>query len=627
VTVILSLGDSLKQVWGQSQPKEAVVIAQPGEAATLGVVNQAEAKQMSRGKLAVPIIGEGAKPEDKTLKQVLERASSVPAVAQGRALILYDAVAGSPTEKFGLAYAIMLSNLLGHFNEQVNLLPINRYTAGSVELYQTTFYLGSHYDNRVPAAFLQDVRRTNRTIVWFKNNLWHLAWNASYDFIGRYGFAFVGMRGFDARPSAENPQPGFFDTITYKSLPFVKFYSYDATANVAYADPDIGIASVLDANKARVWLMATNSTTGEMTPYVVRSGQFWYVADLPFSYIGPRDRYVVFCDLLHDILRQPHHENHRALIRLEDVSAKVEPTSFRQLVNYLSNQDIPFSVALIPTYRDAFGVNNHGVPETIELAQAPNLLNAAKYARQRGGSLVMHGHTHQFNALQNPSGLTGTDWEFWDVLNNAPVPGDSQALLLRRIDAGLSALRAQGLLPFAWETPHYQGSPLAYRAAQKRFNVKYERGTYYTADRPKLAEGDYAVPQFFPYLIKEDFYGHRVIPENLGNVVYSQGETTAALRNKATPAPCGQRTSLSQTDSLRLRHNVRRSLVGNHFALYENARYAWVVRDGFASFFFHPYLVRADSGAPALADLKVLVDGIEKLGYKWAAARSLAERD
>ncbi|NOT60886.1 MAG: DUF2334 domain-containing protein [Acidobacteria bacterium] len=519
----------------------------------------------------------------------------------------------------------MLSNLLGHFNAQVNLLPIDRYTAGAVELYQATFYLGSHYDNQIPAAFLQDVRRTNRTVVWFKNNLWQFAWNANYDFVGRYGFTFTGMRGFDARPSAENPQPGFFDTITYKSLPFVKFYSYDAAANVAYADPEMGIAPVLDAAKARVWLTATHSATGETTPYVIRSGQFWYVADIPFSFIGPRDRYVAFCDLLHDMLRQPHRENHRALIRLEDVSAKVEPTSFRQLVNYLSNQDIPFSVALIPTYRDAFGVNNNGAPETIELAQATNLLSAAKYARQRGGSLVMHGHTHQYNSLPNPVGATGTDWEFWDAPNNAPVQGDSQALMLRRIDAGLTALRAQGLLPFAWETPHYQGSPLTYRAAQKRFDVKYERGTYYTADRPKLAEGDYAVPQFFPYLINEDFYGQRVIPENLGNVVYSQGAATAASRNKALPAVCGQRTSLSQTDSLRLSHSVRRSLAGNHFALYENARYAWVVRDGFASFFFHPYLLRADSGVPALADLKVLIDGIEKLGYEWKAASSLTD--
>ena len=34
----------------------------------------------------------------------------------------------------------------------------------------------------------------------------------------------------------------------------------------------------------------SNPKTGEQAPYVVRSGNFWYVADLPFSYIGPRDR-------------------------------------------------------------------------------------------------------------------------------------------------------------------------------------------------------------------------------------------------------------------------------------------------------------------------------------------------
>ena len=37
-----------------------------------------------------------------------------------------------------------------------------------------------------------------------------------------------------------------------------------------------------------------NPKTGETAPYVMRSGNFWYVADLPFSFIGPRDRYLVF---------------------------------------------------------------------------------------------------------------------------------------------------------------------------------------------------------------------------------------------------------------------------------------------------------------------------------------------
>jgi uncharacterized protein YdaL len=368
----------------------------------------------------------------------------------------------------------------------------------------------------------------------------------------------------------------------------------------------------------------SNSRTGEVAPYVTRSGRFWYFADLPFTFIGPRDRYVIFCDLLHDILNQNHTESHRALIRLEDVGAKIEPKSFSQLVDYLNSIKLPFAVALIPSYRDPHGVYNYGKPERIELAEAKNLLQAIDYAGKRGGSFVMHGHTHQSDALRNPVGVTGDDWEFWDVINNRPLPGDSEMQLARRINLGFNALLAQKITPFAWETPHYQGSPNAYRAARQRFPVKYERGVYYTADNPNLAAGDYGVSQFFPYVIKSDFYGHTVLPENLGNVTYSVGNSPQTLRDRTPGAVCGQRISLSQTDSLRQQRNVRLTMTGNHFALYENARYAWVVRDGFASFFFHPYLVRADSGVAALADLQTLVNGLSQLGYRWKAAPLVA---
>ena len=43
-------------------------------------------------------------------------------------LILYDAPANSEWSKLGLAYAIMLKNLMGHFNGNVDLRPVQNYT-------------------------------------------------------------------------------------------------------------------------------------------------------------------------------------------------------------------------------------------------------------------------------------------------------------------------------------------------------------------------------------------------------------------------------------------------------------------------------------------------------------------
>ena len=215
-----------------------------------------------------------------------------------KVLALYDAPAGTPYDKLGFAYTIMLRNLLGHFDAQVDLLPVQQYAAGQVNNYTATFYLGSSYDHQLPAAFLSDAATTTKTLVWFKYNIWQLAWNSSYNFTANRGIQYNALRGMNAAPSASDPNPGFFDTVKYKDLDFVKYYQYDAVRNVINADPDVGVVAVADPAKASAVITMANPKTGETAPYITRSGNFWYVADLPFSFIGPRDRYLVFTDTM-----------------------------------------------------------------------------------------------------------------------------------------------------------------------------------------------------------------------------------------------------------------------------------------------------------------------------------------
>jgi hypothetical protein len=87
---------------------------------------------------------------------------------------------------------------------------------------------------------------------------------------------------------------------------------------------------------------------------------------------------------------------------LEDVGALVTAQSMRTLSDYLSSKAIPFSIAAIPFYRDPLGEYNGGVAQEIHLAQATRLKNALNYARARGGKIVMHGYTHQYNSMRNP---------------------------------------------------------------------------------------------------------------------------------------------------------------------------------------------------------------------------------
>ena len=516
-----------------------------------------------------------------------------------RTLVLYDAPPGNAYSKLGYGYAIMLRNLLGHFDAQVDLLPVQNYTAGKVNNYAATFYMGAYYGNTIPAAFLSDATTTTKTVVWFKYNLWELAWNENYNFQTRFGFNLVQLRGLNAPPTVINPKPGFFSTVTYKSLPFVKYYDFDAAIGAINADPDIGQTLITDATKAQMMVPITNPENGnETVPYIVRSGNFWYVADMPFSYIGPRDRYLVMADILHDMLGVHHAESHQAMVRLEDVSALVSVTAMKTLTDYLELKQIPFSIATIPYYRDPLGVYNNGVPMNVPMSQASNLKTSLNYALARGGEIVMHGYTHQYNSMRNKyTGVSGDDYEFWNIVANTPVAEDSTAWARNRYQAGKSQLTSNGYTPTAWETPHYHASAIASRASTLEFSKTYQRVVYFTADKPNFnaaTNKDFALGQMFPYIIKKDFYGQLVLPESLGNIEYD----------------------ISTVDPTSNYNYTWQDIV-------MNAQYVKAVRDGFASFFFHPFWLEPDVGTPGEADFKSLIEGINALGFTWTVPSRL----
>ena len=519
-----------------------------------------------------------------------------PASAQTgpKTLIVYDGPPNTEFSKLGMAYSIMLKNLMGHFDSNAEMLPVQNYVAGKMQAYDAIFYMGAYYDNPLPAAFLADVMATPKTVVWFKYNLWQLAWNPAYAFQSKFGFNFASLRGLNAAPTAANPTPGFFDTITYKSKPFVKYYTFNGATGAVNADPDIGVTTILDATKATTLVPVTNPKTGETVPYVLRSGNFWYVADMPFSFIGPRDRYLVLTDLLHDMLGVNHAESHQALVRLEDVGAMVSVSAMKTLTNYLYGKKIPFSIATIPRYVDALGVYNGNIPQTVPLSQASNLKTALNYALPRGAEIVMHGYTHQYSNMRNKyTGVSGDDYEFWNIVANSPVAEDSTAWALGRLNAGKTELTSNGYTPVAWETPHYHASALASKAMPQVFPTTYQRVVYFTADQPNFNAAinkDFGVGQIFPYVIKKDHYGQRIIPENLGNIEYD----------------------ISAIDPTSNFNYTWQDIV-------TNAEYGKTVRDGFASFFFHPFWLEPAVGVPGYADFQSTITGITNLGYTWVA--------
>jgi uncharacterized protein YdaL len=519
---------------------------------------------------------------------------SVSAEAQepAQVLVLYDG--GGPWGKVGAEYALLLTNLLGHFPTTVRSQPVTSYSPGAMASAAATFYIGSTYDepsyhpadsaeHKAYQAFLADAADNTRPLLWMGYNLQHLGAGLSE----RFGITFV-----------ENDDEEGFNRVTYKGVALDKGVvrkTYPG-ADVGTCrqeregpydcDLDLGVVQVADKARAKVLAEATATSSGRREPYAVRSGNFWYIGDIPFSYISEEDRYLVLADLLHDVLGSKHAERHLALVRLEDVDANLDPDELQSVVEILRRHHAPFGVAAIPFHRDPSRDPPGGPPRRVGLAGSALEDDLRNLVARGEASIVQHGTTHQWDGGPNPlNGVSGDDYEFYRVTENTdhslrlvgPIPEDSGAWPTNRIAEGKAELDKAGLAAFAWEAPHYLATASVYAAAAKTYPVHWGRVTYFPDGGNALEPSG----QFFPYAVR-DSYGQTVLPENLGNV------EPEAVNGYPTTTP---------------------------EEVVARAAKARVVRDGFASFFFHPFY------EPAL--LEKVLSGIERLGYKFVAPCSL----
>jgi uncharacterized protein YdaL len=486
------------------------------------------------------------------------RAAQAQLTPLPRALVLYDSAGKDGWQ--GRLYVQCMQNLLSHFEVTTVVKPVERYVAGEIAGYRAVFYLGMVYDNPLPAAFKIDVmKNTTVTVCWVNHNLWEVAWTK-----GAYNTAFETKFAFRYLDILE----GRYSRFRYKNTVLTK-------------DPaDLLIANLGILNPVKAVVRATAfdpAVPAVEIPYVVQSGKLWYIGDNPFlTFDSNTDRCLIFADLLHDILGINHPALRRAFLRIEDVSAVSDPAVLRRVADTLWSLKVPFAISLIPEYRDPLGIFYDGEVRKLRLEDRPQVAAALRYMVSRGGQVLMHGYTHQFESLKNPiNGLSGTDYEFVLVRENpdksqdvlGPVPGDSAAWCDARLLAGMTNLARVGLRPAGWLTPHYMASPTDYRVIAKRFPVCVERGFYFAQG---LDGTYYTAMQTFPYVVR-DVYGLKHIPETIGY-----------LNPTATPP----------------------SLPAN---LVANAEANLVVRDGWASGFFHWYMDPTQ--------LPELINGIRAKGY------------
>lgn len=467
--------------------------------------------------------------------------SGTALASENSALILVEDIGSNG---FNTSSDRTLANLMGHFDLSYDIRDVDDYSQGDLEDYRLTLYIGESWDKNLPTAFIDDVLTTDKRVIWMNYNIWKASWGSNrQQFEDRFGFQYLSTQWTDT-----------VDHVTYNGK--------DLTRSLGVF-LEIGI---LDYDKAQVLSWMTDGTTSY--PHIVRSGNFFYVAENPILSAAKDGSYLAFCDVMHEMTGIAHNEDRQALVRLEDVDPTDDPQRLRDIADYLYSENVPFSMAVIPRFRDPLGVYGYG--PTVDLADRPDLVSALNYAVSRGGTIIMHGFTHQYDSVANPhNGVTGLDSEFYiqqydvngNIVNLSPVPEDSVEWVQDRIDSGIDIFNQAGFSrPTIWETPHYLASELDYGVFGSNFDMLYQ-----------------ALHGRFPYILGSSIYGAGVIPETLDYI---------------SPGISDPPVLIGTADKI------------------------LVVRDGFASFFYHLYL------DPSY--LEETVTGIKGLGYTFVSADSLA---
>lgn len=478
-------------------------------------------------------------------------------------------------KNFGKAYATMTANLLGHFKDyEIRQIEIADYKSGDLERCKASIYLGSDYYSYVPDAFIQDYKSTQKNVAWVGYSFWDL--DADLDRI--FGLAFEEFTVLDEVNKADDGKPSFFRDIRYKGEVFRKYGEWNKDRSKFLASFELAKLKVIRPSQSQILASAKHSLRSEEIPWAARAGNHFLITEIPLSYIHESDRYLVFADLLFDILdEKPRREEKLALLRLEDVHAYIEIPLLRQAVEILRNEGIVPHISLIPIFKDPFGdVLAQPSNQEVEISQVPEFMRALNEIKSRGATFIWHGVTHQYKSEKNPfSGASGDDFEFWDAKQNAPIAEDSEAYVANLLNHGRQALQRAGIETDLWLTPHYQASPLDNQIFGRVFRWNLGRMIY-------LYENN-VVGQFFPYEIHGDVYGQKIIPENLGNVQPELNEQVVRTRSVEE--------------------------------ILEDARRNLVLRDSWASAFYHPFLLEGQDAANT--DLQILVRGLKKLGYRF----------
>ena len=168
-----------------------------------------------------------------------------------------------------------LKRLLSNFPDfQPHFIPIDQYESGLLEQCQASFVVNTEFDNHIPRKLVDDYLSSKRNVVWMGYNIWHLGEQLNKK---------MGLRYIGSVSKVHDD----------KCALFYRGHTVRCEEGGLSMQPEL-----VPTNEVRIEILAESRARGrELSPYVVRTGTLFYVADVSFG--------EVFRDLLTAFIGSP----------------------------------------------------------------------------------------------------------------------------------------------------------------------------------------------------------------------------------------------------------------------------------------------------------------------------------
>ena len=398
-----------------------------------------------------------------------------------KALIIYESELNINSVENKVNY---LNELLYVFNKNVEKMQIDDYKSGDMASYNSVFVINIENDIN-NKQFLDDLSAYKNKIYWIGNKIEEfLSENKKYKI--KYNY-----------------QNNSINELIYKE-----------DSLVINSGNSFNIINPSKKSKTLAYMSDSYNTY----PFIINEDNLYYISrwDLEESFI--------FEDSLNDFYNIKEFDKEKIFVRIEDVHPFRDTTKLREIADYLYSKDIPFMIALIPTYTDS------KTQAITTMDMMPEFIETIQYMQEKGGSIVLHGCTHQLGKEK----ISGEGYEFWDIKNDMPIDEDIESYVKNRVLSGLRLCIENNIYPLAYEAPHYAINIDGYKELKKYFSTyvgQYQNNNnnFATNASPFIIKNsdtfNVMIPENLDYVDEENDFAVDIVKENFKKLSMVRGHT------------------------------------------------------------------------------------------------------